>query len=199
MRTRRPVSGRDALGAAAGVLLPGLVLLAASGVAAAPDPGPAAGATCSAAPDTAGAGVSMRMLGEEPMEATRHAPGGDGTLGLSFGPSPYGLAVTADGRPRYRIAVETRGLRVSGGRRPTVWAATPELDEVRRLGPLGEDGSLRGVELEWSRFMVFVTAEPGGSEGARWEGPILLVGRAPSSRMHTMRGHGIFEAHGIGC
>jgi hypothetical protein len=147
----------------------------------------------------------MEGLAREPLEATGRAPGAGGTLEIAFASSPYGLAVGADGHPRYALTVETRGLRPAPDRRLVAWAATPELDQVRRLGTLDADGSLTGGELEWSRFLVFVTAEPGeageeASDGtAAWEGPILLVGRAPSSRMHTMRGHGIFEAHGIGC
>lgn len=170
------------------------------------DPTAVPPASCTASSgDTLAPRIGMKGLAREPMEATGRAPGAGGTLEISFAASPYGLAVGADGHPRYSLTLETRGLRPPADRRPVVWAATPELDRVRRLGTLDAGGSLTRAQVDWSRFLVFVTAEPVGDAGeasdrtTAWEGPILLVGRAPSSRMHTMRGHGIFEAHGIGC
>lgn len=198
--------GIRAVGRAALVLAGAVAVLAIPRGLGGADPTADPSAWCTASPgDSLAPRIAMDGLAREPLEATGRAPGAGGTLTISFASSPYGLAVGADGHPRYTLTVKTRGLRPPPDRRPVVWAATPELDRVRRLGTLDADGSLTGGELEWSRFLVFVTAEPveAGEEAsdrtAAWEGPILLVGRAPSSRMHTMRGHGIFEAHGIGC
>lgn len=152
---------------------------------------------CRPPPADSGEALSMAPLHREAMETKRNAPGARGTLLLAYAPSPYGLAVGRDGRPLYRVRVEASGLRTPPGRTPVAWAATPDLRRVVRLGSLGPEGAISG-RLHWQRFLVFVTAEAGGG-GERWSGPVLLVGRSPSSRMHTMRGHGIFEAHGIGC
>lgn len=180
------------------------LLLAGTALAPAPEvPGGTPGVSslavgsCTAAPSDSTAGLPMDALHREAMETTRNAPGASGTLHLAYAPSPFGLAVAADGRPVYRIGLELSGLRLPESRTAFAWAATPELDRVVRLGPVPGNGIVTG-RVDWSRFLVFVTAES-GTVGDRWSGPVLLVGRAPSSRMHTMRGHGIFEAHGIGC
>ena len=187
----------------AGASVAALLLGGAVHAAALAEPGATPGArsveasACTGLPPDTTARLSMAPLHREPMETTRHAPGASGTLHLAYAASPFGLAVAADGRPVYRVGLELSGLRLPEDRSAFVWAATPELDQVYRLGPVAEDGLVTG-RIDWSRFLVFVTAEA-GSVGERWSGPVLLVGRAPSSRMHTMRGHGIFEAHGIGC
>ncbi len=204
--TRLLGPGVRAVGRAALCLVGAVAILAIPSGLGGSDPTAVPPASCTASPgDTLAPRIAMGGLAREPLEATGRAPGAGGTLEISFASSPYGLAVGADGHPRYSLTLETRGLRPPPDRRPVAWAATPELDRVRRLGPLDAGGSLTGAGVEWSRFLVFVTAEPVGAgedasdRTAAWEGPILLVGRAPSSRMHTMRGHGIFEAHGIGC
>lgn len=158
--------------------------------------GPSRG-SCIVPPPDSTESLAMGALASEPMEVTGQAPGAEGTLHLAHAPSPFDVAVAQDGRPRYRVEVQVDGIRTTEEETLVAWAATPDLDRVVRLGLLGPELSVQG-ELTWSRFLVFVTAET-DPEVDRWSGPVLLVGRTPSSRMHTMRGHGIFEAHGIGC
>jgi hypothetical protein len=105
--------------------------------------------------------------------------------------SPYGVSVEADGRFAYEVTVEIARLRRRGSATYVVWAATSELDQVAKLGVLGEGGRVTGA-VSWNKFLVFVSEEA-SPDGDTWSGPILLTGLSPSGRMHTMAGHGPFE------
>lgn len=125
------------------------------------------------------------------MTSSGRAPGASGTLRIRLASSPTGLALAEDGSYRYEIRVEAGGLRGGAGVHHVAWAATPELDRHRRLGPLGEDGAVAG-EVTWNKFLVFVTAER-RPEPETWSQRILLSALSPSGRMHTMAGHGPFS------
>lgn len=126
-----------------------------------------------------------------PMAPTANANGAAGSARLTFAMTPFGVSVTEEGHHRYRIHMRTSGLDRAPGTAQVVWAVTPTLDEVRRLGALDAGGELVG-EVALNKFLVFVTAEP-SAEVERWSGPILLRGISRSGRMHTMLGHGPFE------
>lgn len=128
---------------------------------------------------------------------TAAAPGALAYMELTMAAAPFGVAVSPDGRYVYDVTVGVERLRRRAGETYVVWAATPELDRVRKLGILEESGAVQG-RVEYNKFLVFVTAEA-SADLDRWEGRILLTGLSPSGLMHTMRGHGIFEAHGVGC
>lgn len=133
-----------------------------------------------------------------PLRRTGPSVGATGHMAVSFARTPFGVAVTRDGRHLRRIEVHVEGLRRKSRDTYVVWAATPSLDDARRLGTLeGAGGSVVG-RVPWNQFMVIVTEEA-SADLERWQGPVLLTGFSPSSRMHTMRGHGIFEPHGAGC
>jgi hypothetical protein len=121
---------------------------------------------------------------------TAHANGARGEVALRFAPSPFGVTVTEDGNHLYHAQVRTSGLE-RDGRALVVWAATPPLDQVKKLGTLDYAGELDG-SIAFNKFLVFVTAEA-SSDVERWAGPILLRGISPSGRMHTMAGHGPFQ------
>jgi hypothetical protein len=125
---------------------------------------------------------------------TAAANGARGTVALRFGMSPFGVTVTGNGSHAYNAVIETSGLPTGGPL--MVWATTPALDEVVRLGPLGEDGSIR-APIALNKFLIFVTAEESATV-ERWSGPILLRGMSPSGRMHTMAGHGPFQGEACG-
>lgn len=127
------------------------------------------------------------------LRPTRYARDAEGVMELTFDRSPYGVAVSPDGRYVYRVRVRVSGLPRRPGASWVAWAATTELDEVKRLGELDADGTVSG-RVDWNKFLVAVTAEP-SPDGERWTGPIALTGSSPSSLMHTMAGHGIFAAH----
>lgn len=127
------------------------------------------------------------------MSASSRARGASGTMVLRLGASPFGVAVEPDGSYRYHLEVELRGLRERDDLHHVVWAATPELDEHRRIGAVsdGEEGRVEGT-VTWNKFLVFVTAEETPRPDS-WSGRILLSALSPSGRMHTMAGHGPFS------
>jgi len=141
------------------------------------------------------AGVCTAAPEEVRLQPTQNAPGGRGRMILTPAVSAYGIAVDAEGRHRYEVRLEIEVLRRREGASYVVWAATPELDRVARLGVLGDGNRIEG-EVAWNKFLVFVSEEA-VPDGERWAGPILLTGLSPSGRMHTMAGHGPFE--GVAC
>lgn len=142
---------------------------------------PRAGPVCSAI-----AGPDPFMVRLVP---TAKANGASGTVEMRFADSPFGVTVTPDGHHAYAAEVSTSGLRRNGDFL-VVWAATPQLDQVTRLGALDGQGRLSGT-IALNKFLVFVTAES-SADVERWSGPILLRGASASARMHTMAGHGPF-------
>ena len=125
------------------------------------------------------------------MRPTQQAPGSRASMTLTQPPTPFGIAVDAEGRQVYDVSVQIDQLRRRDGRHYVVWATTPELDQVAKLGVLGDDNHLTGP-VTWNKFLVFVTEEM-SVDVETWAGPILLTGLSPSGRMHTMAGHGPFE------
>ncbi len=122
---------------------------------------------------------------------TANANYANGAVRLRFADSPFGVTVTQDGHHTFDAAVTTAGLAHLGGAL-VVWAASPALDIVQRLGALRADGTL-DARIKLNKFLVFVTHEANAGV-ERWAGPILLRGISASGRMHTMAGHGPFFA-----
>jgi len=116
-----------------------------------------------------------------------------GEARVAFGGSPFGVAVTAAGRYIYDVTVGFDGLPAPAGRY-VVWLASADLQEIQPVGPLDADlGATASVE--WNKFLVVVTLEPAAGElAASWTGPIVARGMSRSGRMHTMAGHGPFQA-----
>lgn len=180
------------LGAGPASSLVGAASVAASPIDAIPTPGacvagelPAAEAPLTAEPPR----VEL-----DPSDAST---GLEGWMELTFARSPYGVTVSPEGKYVYDLVLGVRSRRNSENRTLVAWATTRDLDEVVKLGVL--DGEMRVTgQVDWTKFLVLVTEEASESVET-WQGSILLSGMSPSGRMHTMRGHGIFEAHGIGC
>lgn len=117
----------------------------------------------------------------------------EGTGGVTFSPSPFGLALGPDGSYRYDVHIQTERLLAPEYGVYVAWVTTPELDQVRRLSPLDGAGEARG-SVEWNQFLVVVTLEPTlNPEAQGWEGPVVMRGVSRSGMMHTMAGHGPFE------
>lgn len=180
------------LGAGSASSLDGAVTVAASPGGEVPTPG-----TCVAG-DLPGADAPPTA---DPARVELDAPdastGLEGWMELTFARSPYGVTVSPEGRYVYDLVLGVRSQRTSEDRTLVAWATTRDLDEVVKLGVLDGDMRVTG-QVDWNKFLVLVTREASESVES-WEGSILLTGMSPSGRMHTMRGHGIFEAHGIGC
>lgn len=125
---------------------------------------------------------------------TRRVPAAANATGYAdvvFDESPFGVAVSAKGYYRYDVEVNTDGLPQIDGREYIVWITPPTLDDVRRVGPL-VDGRLETSVVE-NKYLVVITVEPEGTNGASWTGPIVMRGMSRSGLMHTMAGHGPFD------
>lgn len=96
--------------------------------------------------------------------------------------SPYGVAVTADGRPRWAVSVEIRGLPAPSTLGPyrayVAWAMTPMLESVTRLGEV-RNGRTAVGEVALDKFLLLVSAEPSPDVRER-SGPPVLRGFSPS-------------------
>ena len=134
------------------------------------------------------------------MAATGRAPGARGYVTKTFAQSPFGVAVSVDGRYIYDVQIAVDGLRGPPNAEYTVWVAPPNLSPMVRLGVLDEAFELSG-QVAFNKFIMFVTAEQPGSwhpdngkkPGNAWKGPILMQGISRSGMMHSAAGHGPFE------
>ena len=126
---------------------------------------------------------------------TKRVPGSrsaSGTVNVLFASSPFGVSVTGDGSYAYDLVGRIDGLGPARSGRYVAWVTTPDLSEVRRLGELDDSHRIEG-RVSWNKFLVVVSLEA-GPPGERWSGPIVLRGMSRSGRMHTMAGHGPFQA-----
>jgi suppressor of ftsI len=113
------------------------------------------------------------------------AEGAAGTIELGQVPGPFTVAVTADGFPRYRLALDAAGLPAPSalGNFATyvAWVALPAMHPIRRLGEVGNGSTALGdVELE--KFVVLITAER-DARVKEPEGKVVLRGQSPSTRL----------------
>ena len=111
--------------------------------------------------------------------------GAAGTVELGQVPGPFTVAVTAEGFPRHRLALDVSGLPdpSSFGRFTTylAWAAPPAMHPVRRLAEVGNGRTILGdVDLE--KFVVLVTAER-HARVREPAGKVVLRGQSPSTRL----------------
>lgn len=116
-----------------------------------------------------------------------------GEARVAFASSAFGLAVNSEGRYVYDLSVRFSGLAPLDGN-VVVWVAKADLSEIKVVGSLGDaDGPAASVD--WNKFLVVVSLEEAdGAIGESWQGPIVFRGMSRSGRMHTMAGHGPFQA-----
>ncbi|MDH5590760.1 MAG: hypothetical protein OEZ65_02780 [Gemmatimonadota bacterium] len=131
-----------------------------------------------------------------PLVTTRTVPAtgrSTGTVEMTFASSPYGVALDPEGNYVYDLHLSLERVRDPGRGVYVAWVTTPEVDEIRRIGPLDDDMRATG-RVSWNKFLVVVTLEPSDDPTtAVWSGPIAFRGMSRSGRMHTMAGHGPFE------
>ena len=123
-----------------------------------------------------------------------------GTIALTPVMSPFGLAVTAEGRPIYDATIVVKNLPdpASLGAFQTfvVWLASPSLDQMTSLGPITNDKAIT-ARVDFIKMMYIVSAEPKGNvSGQKFTGPIVLVGRSASARVQNMAGCDIYDTTG---
>lgn len=129
---------------------------------------------------------------------TGRVPGTQRSTGIArvtFEPSPFGVAVAADGSYSYGVQVEVDGLRPREGSDYVAWITTSDLSVIRRVGVLDDSGRIAD-RVSWNKFLVVITLEAEDAPAAanKWKGPVVLRGMSRSGRMHTMAGHGPFQA-----
>lgn len=105
----------------------------------------------------------------------------------------FGVALAPTGEYVHRLDVQAEGLSALARGAYVVWVTDTEVDEIVRLGVLDENLRVTG-EVTWNKFLVVLTREPGEEPTDTWQGPIIMRGMSRSGRMHTMAGHGPFQA-----
>jgi suppressor of ftsI len=104
-------------------------------------------------------------------------------------PSPFGAAVRADGRPRYRLVATISGLpapRSLGDYSAYVaWAYSLSLDSVVKLGVV-RNGVTDLGEFSYSQFRLLVSAERSADVTVRGR-TLVLRGTSPSARLMAHR------------
>lgn len=117
----------------------------------------------------------------------------NGTTKVTHAPSPFGVALSAEGTYVVNLVLEMKNADLSPDRQLVAWVTTPQLDQVQLLGAFDQNMQISG-STDWNKFLLVVTAEPAGSKlGASWTGPVVARGMSRSGLMHTMAGHGPFE------
>lgn len=168
-----------------------LLLAALLALGMAPAPGPAAGtAPARCTPDPAPPEYyNIELVPTRKVPGTRQATG---VATVAYAPSPFGIALTADGRYVYDLAIAVDRLQPPRRGAYVAWVSTPDLDEVVRLGPLDDRGRAAG-RVAFNKYLVIITLEPPDAPEGRWTGPVILRGLSKSGFMHTMAGHGPFQ------
>ena len=122
-------------------------------------------------------------------------PAASGTARLVFADSPFGVAVTDDGRHVYDVRIIASGLPdpATLGRFHAyiAWEVLPDLSEWRRLGVV-RNGTTTVGPADWNKFLVVITAEPDGNARSH-TGPTVLHGTSPSGWLQTFLTHPLFR------
>ena len=127
--------------------------------------------------------------------ATPKAPQAHGTARLVYAASPFGVAVTADGRAQYDIQVKAAELPAPSSLGAftayVAWAATPDLSTWVRLGTIRNGTSTVG-HVDLNKFLLVITAEA-DSAPAKHAGPTVLHGTSPSGWLQSFLNHPMFR------
>ncbi len=132
----------------------------------------------------------IKLVGTRKVQGARMAKG---VATVTFAPSPFGVALSAEGTYVVQLSLEMMNVDLGPDRSLVAWITTPQLDQVKLLGPMDQALKASGTS-EWNKFLVVITAEPNAKDlGSTWTGPIVARGMSRSGLMHTMAGHGPFE------
>lgn len=152
---------------------------------------------CLTAVAALGAARSRPDLFKIDLRPTTAAPSAAGVALLSPARSPFGLALTRDGRVIFDVSFTATGLPAPStlGRFDSyvLWAARDDLGEMQKLGVVKSGQSLTS-RVAYNKFLIVVTAEgsAGGASG-KWTGPIVLRGFAPSALLENFSGKTMFN------
>jgi hypothetical protein len=126
---------------------------------------------------------------------TPKAPAAAGQARLVFARSPFGVAVTADGRASYDVEIKSSGLpepsSLGAYSAYVAWAASTDLTEWHRLGVVKNGTSVVG-RAELNKFLLVITAEASETP-ATHGGPTVLHGTSPSGWLQSFLSHPLFR------
>lgn len=127
--------------------------------------------------------------------ATAKAPAAKGKARLVSAESPFGIAVTADGRARYDVHIDVTGLpkpsTLGAYETYVAWAVSPDLTVWKPLGAVKNGTSIVGT-ADLNKFLLVVTAEA-SADSAAHAGPTVLHGTSPSGWMQSFLSHPLFR------
>jgi hypothetical protein len=130
-----------------------------------------------------------------PLFATPNVPSATGSARLVYASSPFGVAVTADGRAQYDIRITAAGLPTPSSLGSygayVAWAATPDLATWVRLGAVHNGTSTVG-HVALNKFLLVISAEA-DSAPPRHAGPTVLHGTSPSGWLQSFLNHPMFR------
>ena len=130
-----------------------------------------------------------------PLYNTAKAPTATGQARLVFASSPFGVAVTADGRASYDVQIDAAGLpdpsSLGAYSAYVAWAVTTDLKQWNRLGAISNGRSTVG-RAELNKFLLVITAESIATPTAH-SGPTVLHGTSPSGWLQSFLSHPLFR------
>jgi FtsP/CotA-like multicopper oxidase with cupredoxin domain len=116
-------------------------------------------------------------------------PGARAIIRLRPVPVPFGVAVRADGRPRYHLVARFSGLpapdSLGAYSAYVAWIYTLSLDSAAKLGPV-RNGEVDLGEIARPQFRILVSAERSTQSPER-SGRLVLRGTSPSARLMAHR------------
>ena len=112
---------------------------------------------------------------------------------VTFSSSPYGVAVAPSGTYMVDITMALRRIKKPKKGFLIAWATKDDLSETTRLGVLDDDFRVSG-KAAWNKFLLVVSLEPTDAPTGKWSGPIVMRGMSRSGMMHTLAGHGPYQA-----
>jgi hypothetical protein len=129
------------------------------------------------------------------LRPTARVPDASGHARLVYASSPFGIAVTADGRSRYDAQVTVSGLpapsTLGAYRAYVAWAVSSDLSEWHRLGAIS-NGTTTVGSAELNKFLFVITAEA-DSAPPKQGGPVVLRGASPSTWLQSFLSHPLFR------
>lgn len=130
-----------------------------------------------------------------PLFNTPKAPAAKGRARLVFAESPFGVAVTADGRASYDVLIDASNLpdpsTLGAYSAYVAWAVTTDLSEWHRLGAVKNGHSVVG-QAELNKFLLVITAESNATPPTH-AGPTVLHGTSPSGWLQNFLTHPLFR------
>lgn len=125
---------------------------------------------------------------------TQRAPAARGQARLVFASSPFGVAVTADGRASYDVQLDLSGLpapsTLGGYTVYVAWAASTDLSAWHRLGVVTNGAATVG-RAELNKFLLVISAE--STATSAHAGPTVLHGTSPSGWLQSFLTHPMFR------